>query len=68
MKPRRISINDLERRLDAGDQIVLIDSRSATAWDASAITAPGAIRVPPDRAERHLDQLPRGRAIVTYCT
>ncbi len=68
MEPRRISIDDLKSRMDSGERIVLVDSRSAGAWGESDVKIPSAIRVPPDEAERHLEEIPRGATVVTYCT
>ena len=50
------------------DGAVFVDTRSADAWNNSAITIPGAIRVPPDAADRYLSEIPRDRPIVTFCT
>jgi rhodanese-related sulfurtransferase len=68
VEPERITPHDVHRRLEAGERIVLLDSRSAKAWAESDVTVPGAIRVPPDEVEQHLGEIPRDGLIVTYCT
>ena len=29
---------------------------------------PGAVRVPADEVDKHLSEIPRDRAVITYCT
>lgn len=45
--------------------VTLLDVRPALEYDAGHI--PGAISMPPDELAVRLDELPRGRPIVTYC-
>jgi rhodanese-related sulfurtransferase len=68
MEPTRISVEEAKRRFDAEPRIVFLDTRSPEAWDKSHIQIPGAIRVPAEEVEQHLAEIPRGRAIITYCT
>ena len=67
MEPMRISVQDAKRRFDAGE-VDLLDTRAAEAWQKSSVKIPGAIRVPPDDVLHYLDQVPRNRPIITYCT
>jgi rhodanese-related sulfurtransferase len=55
-------------RLARGDQIVFLDSRNPKAWAESDVMLPGAIRVEADRVRDHVQEIPRGRPIVAYCT
>ncbi len=64
----RITVADLKRRLDAGENFTLIDTRNPQAWAESEVKAAGAIRIPLDGFERHLGSLPKNKPIVTYCT
>jgi rhodanese-related sulfurtransferase len=68
MEPARISKEDVKRRMDAGDQIVFLDTRSDDAWRKADAQIPGSRRVPPDAVEEHLDEIPHAGLIVTYCT
>lgn len=68
MEPRRISVIELKRRLDAHEPVVVIDARALDAWNRSDVQLPGAIRVPPDEVDRHLSEIPRGTLVVPYCT
>ena len=64
----RITVDQLKRRMDAGEDITLIDVRNPQAWAQSDTMMPEAIRVPIDEFEQHLAQIPKNRPIVTYCT
>jgi rhodanese-related sulfurtransferase len=68
MEPVRISNEDVKRRMDAGEQIVFLDTRSDDAWRKADAQIPGSRRVPADAVEQHLDAIPRDRLIVAYCT
>jgi len=68
MEPTRITIDEAKERIDRGDPLVFIDSRNAEAWPKASTRLPGAVRVPTDEIEKHLKEIPRDRAIVTYCT
>ncbi len=64
----RISVDDLRRRMNAGEQFVFIDTRNPQAWAESDVKLPGALRIPVGEVEKHLAEIPRGRPIITYCT
>jgi len=68
MEPARIAIDKLKRMLDHGDQVFIIDTRSHASWEGSDVKIPGAVRLHYHYLEEHLDELPRDRTIVTYCT
>ena len=67
-EPERIGTEDVRRRLDAGEKIVFLDTRSDDAWRKADAQIPGSMRVPPDAVEPHLPDIPREGLIVTYCT
>jgi rhodanese-related sulfurtransferase len=56
----------LRDRLDAGDDIVVVDARSAGEHAQEHI--PGAISLPLSELEARMDELPRDQEIVFYCT
>jgi hypothetical protein len=68
MPVERISAADLKRRMDAHEPLAILDSRAPDAWKNSDVQIPGSIRVPPDQVEQHLDEIPRDRVVVAYCT
>lgn len=64
----RITTNEVKERLDKGEPILFIDTRNPTSWGESDVKLPGALRIHVSELEQHLDELPRDRQIVTYCT
>jgi rhodanese-related sulfurtransferase len=64
----RITVDDLKRRMEAGEDFVLIDVRNPQAWAESNSMLPEAIRVPLDKLEETLPRIPKNRPVVAYCT
>ena len=64
----RITVDDVKERMDRGEQVLFIDTRNLDDWSASDVKLPGALRIHLSELEKHLDELPRDRLIVTYCT
>jgi rhodanese-related sulfurtransferase len=64
----RITVDELKRRMDAGEDFTIIDVRNPQAWGQSDTMMPEAIRVQLDDFERHLSQIPKNRPVVAYCT
>jgi rhodanese-related sulfurtransferase len=62
----RISAPDLKARLDGGEEILVVDSRSLAEFERRHIA--GAISVPLREVPARLDELPRDKDIVFYCT
>jgi rhodanese-related sulfurtransferase len=64
----RITVKELKKRMDAGEEFTVIDVRNPQAWAQSDTMIPDAIRVTIDNFQRHLSQIPKNRPVVTYCT
>jgi rhodanese-related sulfurtransferase len=64
----RITIDELRRRMEAGEDFTFIDTRNPQAWAQSDVMLPEAIRFPADKFEEHLDEIPKNKPIVAYCT
>jgi rhodanese-related sulfurtransferase len=64
----RITVDEVRERLDRGEPLAIVDARSADSWEKADTQIPGSIRVPPDDVEAHVEEVPRDRAVVTYCT
>jgi sulfur-carrier protein adenylyltransferase/sulfurtransferase len=64
----RIVVGDLRKRMEAGEDFVLIDTRNPQAWSQSDVKLPEAIRVPLDSLDESLSKIPKDRPIITYCT
>jgi membrane protein DedA with SNARE-associated domain len=64
----RITPEDLKTRLDAGEDLMLVDVRHRVDFEAEPSIIPGALHLTTEELEaRHLE-IPRDREIVLYCT
>jgi membrane protein DedA with SNARE-associated domain/rhodanese-related sulfurtransferase len=68
LRVARISVDDLYRLIDAGEEPVIVDVRSATARSLEPRAIPGAVHVPLHAVDQHAKDLPRDREIILYCT
>jgi rhodanese-related sulfurtransferase len=68
MEATRVTVDEVKERMDRGEMFTFIDTRNPKAWAEADTKLPGAIRIPADEAEQHLDQVPRDRTVITYCT
>ena len=68
MEATRVTVDEVKERLDRGEQFTFVDTRNPVAWGESDVKLPGAIRVPANELEGHLGEIPRDRAVITYCT
>jgi rhodanese-related sulfurtransferase len=68
MEATRVTVDEVKERMDRGEPLAFLDIRNPQAWDEADTKLPGAIRVPADEVEQHLDGIPRDRAVITYCT
>jgi len=68
MEATRITTDEVSERLDRGEQFTFLDTRNPTAWGESDKKLPNALRVPADQLAEHLNEIPRDRAVITYCT
>ena len=64
----RITVEELRKRMEAGEDFTVIDVRNPQAWAQSDSKIPEAIRLPMNEWDKHLHQIPKERPIVTYCT
>jgi len=65
----KVSIEEVEKRLnEGGEDVTIVDSRSDAAYGESDIKAAGAIRIPPDEAEKHIADVNRDDHVFVYCT
>jgi rhodanese-related sulfurtransferase len=68
MEATRITVDEVKERMERGEQFTFVDSRNPTAWAESDKKLPHAIRVPADQLQQYLNEIPRDRAVITYCT
>jgi rhodanese-related sulfurtransferase len=64
----RITVDELKRRMEAGEDFTLFDVRNPKAWAESDTQIPEAIRVSLDDLEMSLPRIPKERPVVAYCT
>lgn len=63
-----LTAQELKRRLDAGENLAVVDVRQPTGYDVYPGTIPGAIRIPPATLPDRYQELPRDRALVLVYT
>lgn len=64
----RITVEELKRRMDAGEDFTVIDVRNPKAWAETNTVIPEAIRVSMDHLEDYLPKIPKNKPVVAYCT
>ena len=68
MEATRVTAEEVKERMDRGERFTFIDTRNPKAWAEANTKLPNAIRVSADEVEDHLDEIPRDRTVITYCT
>lgn len=68
MASNRISPKEANARMLAGERVVFLDARNSKAWEESDRKIPGAIRVPADAVEEHIDEIEKDSTVIAYCT
>jgi rhodanese-related sulfurtransferase len=66
--PRMISVDEAWRLAQEGANPVFIDTRNEKHWGQSDVKIPGSLRIWREELAARLDEVPRGRPIITYCT
>jgi membrane protein DedA with SNARE-associated domain len=64
----RITVDELKAKLDAGEELVIVDLRHSMDFEADPETIPGAFRMDAKELEQKDDPLPRDHEIILYCT
>ena len=64
----RITVDELKKKIDAGEELVIVDLRHSLDFEADPHTIPGAFRMDAKDLEEKDDRLPRDRDVVLYCT
>jgi membrane protein DedA with SNARE-associated domain len=62
----RITPYELQRKLDAGEDVFVIDLRSRREFDEDSI--PGALHMPTDELAERQSDIPRDRDIILFCS
>jgi len=64
----RITVDELKRRMEAGEDFVLVDVRNPQVWAESDTMLPEAIRIPMENLEESIPRIPKNKPVVAYCT
>jgi membrane protein DedA with SNARE-associated domain len=64
----RITVAELKRKIDDGEELVIVDLRHSLDFEADPETIPGAFRMDAKELEEKNDRLPRDREVILYCT
>ncbi len=64
----RLEPEDLKRQLDAGESVFIVDLRHPLELVPEPYTLPGALHLMPEALASRLEEIPRDREIVLYCT
>lgn len=64
----RITADELKEKLDAGEQITIVDLRHSMDFEAEPEVIPGAMHIEAKELEEKSDRLPRNGEVVLYCT
>jgi rhodanese-related sulfurtransferase len=64
----RITPEELLRKINAGEEVMIVDLRSSLDVENEKRKLPGALRMAPDELEARHQEIPRDRDIILYCT
>jgi len=64
----RITPEELKQKLDAGEDVMIVDLRHSMDFDTEPHVIPGALRLGADELEGRHTEIPRDRDIILYCT
>ena len=64
----RITVDELKQKIDAGEQVTIVDLRHSLDFEAEPETIPGALHMEAKELEEKNNRLPRDGEVVLYCT
>lgn len=64
----RITPEELLERIQANENLIVVDLRHALDFLPDPRLLPRAIRIPPDQLEQRYDEIPHDREVILYCT
>jgi hypothetical protein len=68
LRVARLSAGELKRRIDQGDEMVLVDLRHRREVEESGNTLPGALQISPEELYLRHEEITRGRDVVLFCS
>ena len=66
-EPPKISTKALKKKMDAKENVYVLDVRQPDHYKQDPRVIPGAIYMPPDEVERRYTEIPPNREIAVYC-
>jgi membrane protein DedA with SNARE-associated domain/rhodanese-related sulfurtransferase len=67
LRMARITADELQRMMDEGRDLVIVDLRQALAVEDDPYTIPGAIRMAVEELEHRHHEIPRDREVILFC-
>jgi membrane protein DedA with SNARE-associated domain len=68
LRVSRITVDELKEKMDAGENITIVDLRHSLEFEAQPETIPGAFRMDAKEIQEKNDRLPRDREVILFCT
>ena len=68
IKRQRISPEEVLKKINSGEEPLILDLRSALDFETEPQIIPGAVRLPLENLEENHQKIPRDREIILYCT
>ena len=68
MEATRVTVDEMKQRMDRGEAFTFVDTSNPKAWAEAETKLPGALRIPAEEVEQHLNEIPHDRSVITYCT
>ncbi len=68
LRVTRITPEEVKKKLDAGEDILIVDLRDAVEFEIDPYTIPGAFHISMEELESQYQQIPHDREIVLFCT
>ena len=63
-----LSVTQLKRKLDLGEDVVIVDVRQPGGYVEYPYAIPGSVSILPAELPERYEELPHDKLIVTYCT
>jgi rhodanese-related sulfurtransferase len=67
-EPPKISVQEAWSLFQSGADPVFLDTRNLKHWGASDVKIPGSLRIWREDLAARIDEVPRGRPVIAYCT
>ncbi len=68
LRVARITPGELNGRMEAGEDLTVVDLRHPLEFDSDRVKVPGALHMLPGELARRHEEIPRDRDVVLYCT